>query len=146
VGTYGGTTKGHPRTPTMILEGNDMSLTDLEVKDARPQERPFKLNDGKGLFLHISPPPGKKTWRHRYKITGKESVIVIGEYPDMTLLSARVEGEAMRRKVKAGINPSKERQAVKQAAFQEKEKEVQVPINSFHLPTLKGRQDTRQIF
>jgi integrase len=114
----------------MFLEENDMSLTDLEVKNARPQERPFKLNDGKGLFLHISP-PGKKTWRYRYKITGKESVVVIGEYPDMTLLSARVEGEAMRRKVKAGVNPSKERQAVKQAAVQEKEKEVQAAINSF---------------
>lgn len=116
--------------PTLFLEKNVMSLTDLEVKNAKPKERPFKLNDGKGLILHISP-TGKKTWRYRYKIIGKESVIVIGEYPDMTLLSARVQGEAMRQKVKAGINPSKERQTIKQAVEQEKEKEVLAAVNSF---------------
>jgi len=36
-----------------------MPLTDLEVKNAKPKERPYKLNDGKGLFLHISS-SGKK--------------------------------------------------------------------------------------
>ncbi len=107
-----------------------MPLTDPEVKNAKPKERPYKLNDGKGLFLHISP-AGKKTWRYRYKIAGTESVLVIGVYPLMTLLAARVEGEAMRQKVRAGINPSKERQSVKQSLKQEKEKKILAVLNSF---------------
>lgn len=107
-----------------------MSLTDLEVKNAKPKESSFKLNDGKGLFLHISP-TGKKTWRFRYKISGNESVIVVGDYPTLTLLAARVEADAMRQKVKSGINPSKERQAIKQAVEQEKAKEVLAVVNSF---------------
>ena len=107
-----------------------MPLTDPEVKNAKPKERPYKLNDGKGLFLHISP-AGKKTWRYRYKIAGTESVLVIGVYPLMTLLAARVGGEAMRQKVRAGINPSKERQSVKQSLEQEKEKKILAVLNSF---------------
>lgn len=107
-----------------------MPLTDPEVKNAKPQERPYKLNDGKGLFLHISS-AGKKTWRFRYKITGTESVLVIGVYPFMTLLAARVEGEVMRQKVKDGINPSKERQEIRQSLKEEKEKIILSVINSF---------------
>lgn len=107
-----------------------MPLTDLEVKNAKPKESPCKLNDGKGLYLHISP-SGKKTWRYRYKIMGTESVLVIGVYPPMTLLDARVEGEAMRQKVKAGINPSKERQIVKESLEREKGKKILAIINSF---------------
>lgn len=97
-----------------------MPLTDVEVKNAKPKERPYKLNDGKGLYLHVSV-AGTKTWRYRYKMMGTESVIVIGTYPLMTLLMARNESEAMRLKVKAGINPSKERKAEKLMNLQEDE-------------------------
>jgi integrase len=107
-----------------------MALTDLEVKNAKPKERPYKLNDGKGLFLHISS-SGKKTWRFRFKIAGTESVLVIGVYPLMTLLAARVEAEVMRQKVKTGISPSKERQSVKHSLQQIEENNNYTALNSF---------------
>ena len=80
------------------------------------------LNDDEGLFLHISP-VGKKVWRYRHKIAGTESVLVVGVYPPlMTLLAARVVSEVLRQKVKAGINPNKEHQEIKQSPKEEKEK------------------------
>lgn len=107
-----------------------MALTDLEVKNAKSKDRPYKLNDGKGLFLHISP-SGKKTWRYRFKIAGTESVLVIGVYPLMTLLAARVEAEVMRQKVKTGISPSKERQSVKHSLQLKEEKNNYTALNCF---------------
>lgn len=107
-----------------------MPLTDLGVKNAKPREGQYKINDGAGLYLHVSP-TGRKSWRYRFKISGAESVIVIGEYPDMSLLTARVEAGEMRKKVKAGISPSVERKSEKQAIVQAKEEKILAAINSF---------------
>ena len=40
-------------------------LTAIEVRNAKPKDKPYKLTDGKGLHLHIAP-SGKKTWRYRF--------------------------------------------------------------------------------
>jgi integrase len=107
-----------------------MPLTDLEVKNAKPRESQYKLNDGLGLYLHVSP-PGRKSWRYRFKISGAESVIVLGEYPLMSLLSARLDTGEMRKKVKAGINPNDERRAAKQLLRQKEEEKILAVLNSF---------------
>ncbi len=132
VGTSVGTAELNPRTHSVCTHfgGNIMPLTDTEVKNAKPKDRPYKLNDGKGLYLHVSK-VGTRTWRYRYKIAGTESVIVLGTYPLMTLLTARNESAAMRLKVKAGINPSQERKAEKLASSQEKERDTQLLANCF---------------
>jgi hypothetical protein len=44
----------------------------LAVRNATPKDKSYKLTDGKGLYLHISP-SGKKTWRYRFAIAGSES-------------------------------------------------------------------------
>ena len=105
-------------------------LSAIEVRNARPQEQPYKLTDAKGLFLHIAP-SGKKTWRYRYTINGKESTYVIGEYPVMSLEAARKERAEMREKVKTGSNPAIERRQLKQAAIEAKEEERRAAANSF---------------
>lgn len=107
-----------------------MPLTDQEVKNAKPREKAYKLNDGSGLYLHVSP-TGRKTWRYRFKIAGAESVLVLGEYPDVTLLQARIEAGELRRKVKAGVSPSKERQAERQAVELEREQAIRAAESSF---------------
>lgn len=107
-----------------------MPLTDLEVKNAKKRESQYKINDGAGLYLHVSP-TGRKSWRYRFKISGAESVIVIGEYPEMSLLAARVEAGEMRKKVKAGISPSVERRTVKEFQKQEEEAKSLAVLNSF---------------
>jgi integrase len=104
-------------------------LIDTAIRKAKPKDAPYKLNDGKGLFLLITPkgpnnPKGSKLWRYRYKINGKENLFAVGEYFErddveteaqaiarragrsFTLAEARAERESCRALVKQGIHPS----------------------------------------
>jgi hypothetical protein len=45
----------------------DPMLTALEVRNAKARIKPYKLADGKGLFLHVAT-SGRKTWRYRYEL------------------------------------------------------------------------------
>lgn len=65
-----------------------MPLTDTAIKAAKPQEKPHKRADEKGLFLLINP-NGSKSWRQKYRIDGKEKLLSHGLYPDVGLKAAR---------------------------------------------------------
>lgn len=65
-------------------------LSALEVRNAKPKDKPYKLTNAKGLYLYIAP-SGTKTWRYRYTIAGKETSYVIGEYPALSIEAARKE-------------------------------------------------------
>lgn len=117
-------------------------LTALEVKNAKPKEKPYKLTDGQGLFLHVSS-SGKKTWRYRFAIAGTESTFVLGEYPVMSLEKARIERTAAREMVKAGKNPGEERRLQKQAEQQAKETEKIKAENTFEAIAYEWHQNKR---
>lgn len=82
-----------------------MPLTDVQVRQAKPGEKPRKLTDERGLFVEIRP-TGAKYWRYRYKIEGKENVFALGEYPEMGLAEARAERDKARALVKQGKHPA----------------------------------------
>ena len=54
-----------------------MALTELQVRNAKPQDKPYKLSDSGGLFLLITT-PGGKLWRYKYRYNGKEKLLSIG--------------------------------------------------------------------
>ncbi|MGI6638400.1 MAG: tyrosine-type recombinase/integrase [Desulfobulbus sp.] len=112
-------------------------LTAIQARNAKPREKAYKLNDGKGLFLHIAT-SGKKTWRYRYELPpGRESTFVIGEYPVISLEEARVERAALRELVKAGIRPADARRQEKLEALAEEEAARLVAENSFEAIALE---------
>ncbi|CAI3948766.1 phage integrase central domain-containing protein [Commensalibacter papalotli (ex Botero et al. 2024)] len=80
-------------------------LTDSQVRSAKKKDKPYRLTDGKGLFLHVAT-SGTKTWRVRYKFNHKESQIVLGHYPDMSLGDARIALLEVKKNIRAGRNPS----------------------------------------
>lgn len=82
-----------------------MALTDVQVRQAKPGDKPRKLTDERGLFIEIRP-TGSKYWRYRYKIDGKENVFALGEYPEMGLAEAREERDKARTLVKQGRHPA----------------------------------------
>lgn len=111
-------------------------LTAVQVRNAKPKEKPYKMTDGQGLFLHIAT-SGKKTWRYRFELPpGTESVFVIGEYPVMSLEAARIERAAVREMVKAGINPADARRQGKQEAIEARQAEKRLAENSFEAVAL----------
>jgi hypothetical protein len=65
-----------------------MPLTDIKVRTAKPEGKPYKLSDGGGLFLLVQP-TGGKWWRYKYRYAGKEKLLALGAYPDVGLADAR---------------------------------------------------------
>jgi len=92
-------------------------LTDKEIRAAKPKEKEYKLFDGGGLYLSITP-KGKKWWRLKYRFNGKEKRISLGVYPTVSLTAARSQREELKKQIIAGIDPSEERKAQKEAAKQ----------------------------
>lgn len=95
-----------------------MSLTDVKVRNAKPKEKQYKLFDGDGLFLLVMP-PGKKTpngskcWRLKYRFGGKEKLLALGTYPEVSLSDARDRRTDARRLIAAAIDPGEARKAKK---------------------------------
>ena len=103
-----------------------MPLTDTKVKNARPQDKPYTLQDGQGLYLEVRP-TGSKFWRYRYWLTSsKDGRYTIGEYPSVSLSDARREREWAREQVKLGHNPTDVRK-------QEKQQNLAESVNTFEL-------------
>lgn len=88
------------------------SLTDVKVRNVKPKAIPFKVFDGRGLFLIVTP-NGGKWWRLKYRHGGKQKLISLGTYPDVGLKDARSRRDEARRLVAAGVDPSAARQEAK---------------------------------
>jgi hypothetical protein len=89
-------------------------LTETAVRAARATEKPAKLFDGGGLYLLINL-QGSRLWRLKYRIHGKEKLLAIGVYPDVSLKRAREKRDDARRLLADGIDPSAQRKAEKVA-------------------------------
>lgn len=90
-----------------------LPLNELQVSKAKSQEKAYKLFDGLGLSLLVTP-KGGKLWRMRYHIDKKAYDMALGAYPDITLTVARQKRGEIRTAVANGINPLAEsREAVR---------------------------------
>ncbi len=89
-----------------------MPLTVIKVKNAKPQGRPLKLSDAGGLYLLVLP-AGGKYWRLKYRFQGKEKVLALGTFPEVSLAEARDRRDGARRQLKSGIDPSEAKKASK---------------------------------
>jgi integrase len=107
-----------------------MGLTTKEIENAKPGSKPYKLADGGGLCLLISP-TGTKLWRWRYRFDGKEKMMALGEYPLVTLKEARERHFATRQKLAAEIDPMMERKAQAETRQREAEARQREAENGF---------------
>jgi hypothetical protein len=89
-----------------------MPLTETKCRNAKPTGRPYKLPDGKGLYLEVRP-AGTKLWHYRYRIAGRQTLYALGEYPATSLEAARTQQGRALELVKLGIHPSHARRAEK---------------------------------
>ncbi len=89
-----------------------MPLTNLAARQAKPAEKPRKFFDGKGLFLLVHP-NGSKYWRLKYRYAGKEKLMGLGVYPEVSLAEARERRDEARKVLAGGNDPSQERKLQK---------------------------------
>jgi len=80
-------------------------LTDAQVRTAKPQAAEYKLFDGGGLYLLITP-TGGKLWYLKYRHSGKEKKLSIGAYPAITLTDARQRRSDAKKLLADDIDPS----------------------------------------
>jgi len=89
-----------------------MPLSDIAIRSAKPREKAYKLADGGGMYLEVSP-AGGKWWRLKYRYDGKEKRLSLGTYPEVGLREAREKRDDLRKLLAAGVDPGESRKAVK---------------------------------
>lgn len=87
-----------------------MALTDSAVRSAKPEAKRRKLFDGRGLYLEVTP-TGSKRWRLKYRFAGKEKLMSLGVYPDVSLKDARDKRDRARSILASGTDPMEQRKA-----------------------------------
>ncbi len=81
-------------------------LSELQIKNAKPKDKPYKLADGGGMYLEVLP-NGSKLWRMKFRSeNGKENRLAFGVYPDVGTASARKLRAEARKKLAEGIDPA----------------------------------------
>ncbi|MCU6498911.1 integrase arm-type DNA-binding domain-containing protein [Rugamonas sp. A1-17] len=88
------------------------TLTPVGINNARPKDKPYKLTDGGGLYVAVSP-SGKKSWRYQYTFDGKRPEVTIGGYPEIGVAEARERHAEYRSMVEKGVDPAQHKQAEK---------------------------------
>ncbi|MGR6770924.1 tyrosine-type recombinase/integrase [Pectobacterium brasiliense] len=94
-----------------------MKLNARQVETAKPKEKPYKMADGGGLYLLVKT-NGSRYWRLKYRIDGKEKLLALGVYPDVSLADARAKRDEARKGIAGGIDPleAKKEQKVEREA------------------------------
>lgn len=81
-----------------------MALTDIKVRTAKPTDKQYKLTDGSGMHLLVHP-NGSKYWRLQYRFGGKQKMLALGVYPDVSLADARSRRDEARKLLANSIDP-----------------------------------------
>jgi integrase len=98
-------------------------LTETLIRKAKTPLKPTKLTDERGMYLFLTP-SGGRLWRFKYRYAGKEKLLALGVYPDLSLAKARDARDEARRALAQGIDPSAVRQ-------QEKREKAEAGANDF---------------
>ncbi len=85
-----------------------MKLSDLKIKNVKATDKPQKLSDGSGMYLHVST-AGGKTFRMKYRFEGKEKLLTFGPYPLIGLQEARAKRDDAKRLLLNSKDPGAEK-------------------------------------
>lgn len=93
-------------------------LTDKVVKLSKAKDKAYRLQDGGGLYLEISPagpqtPMGAKRWYVKYRFANKEKRLSLGVYPTKTLKEAREDFAKARKLLTDNVDPGQQKQQTK---------------------------------
>lgn len=90
-----------------------MPLTDTQVRNLKPREKPFKISDGGRMHLYVTP-KGAKRWRMAYDFGGKEKLMSLGPYPAVSLAKARERRAEAKALLADGVDPMAQAKADKE--------------------------------
>ncbi len=102
-----------------------MSLSDAKVKNAKARPKSYKIADGEGMFLLVTP-SGGKCWRFKYRYAGKEKLLALGVYPEVSLSDARERRSLARKALAAGNDPGEVKKESKRLTILKSENAFEV--------------------
>lgn len=91
-----------------------MPLSNAKILSAKPSAKPWKLTDGRGLYVSVRP-SGEKFWKLKYVYRAKEGLLSLGRFPDVGLKDARVARDVVLEQLARGLDPSFEKKRAKAA-------------------------------
>ena len=94
-------------------------LTDTKIRNLTRKDKLYRIADSGGLTLEINP-NGSKLWRHRYRFNNRATMMSLGPYPIVTLLSARQARDKNKQLLFQGINPKQIKEEAKAKASNKK--------------------------
>jgi integrase len=83
----------------------NMPITAIQVKEAKPSGKDYKLSDSDGMYLLVKT-NGKKYWRLDYRFAGKRKTYAMGVFPRVSLKSARESCHEAKKLLTEGVDPS----------------------------------------
>lgn len=89
-----------------------MALTNVEIKNAKPRAKSYKLWDGGSLYIEVMK-TGSKLWRWKYRFNKSENRFSIGPYPEVSIKQAREARDGARALLRSGIDPNAHKKARK---------------------------------
>jgi integrase len=90
-----------------------MPLTNIEINQAKTDDKPFKMPDGNGLYLLVT--RTSKSWRFDYRIGGKRGTMVYGLTTELTTSKARERHREARQLLASGVDPAAHKRLAKLA-------------------------------
>src|ERR1700733_10794750 len=93
-------------TPSELYpRGAPMALTAAAIQAAKPREKAYKLFDQGGLFLLVHP-NGGRYWRLKYRMHGREKLLALVPFPDVSLAKARTRRDDARKLIADNTDPA----------------------------------------
>ena len=85
-------------------------LTDTKLRNLKPRDKLYKVNDREGLYVAVTP-AGSISFRYNYSINGRQETLTFGRYGvgGITLAEAREQLSDAKKMVAAGKSPAKEK-------------------------------------
>ena len=117
-----------------------MPISDSAIKAAKPEDKPHKLKDEKGVYVLVHP-NGSKYFRMDYRFDGKRKTLALGVYPETSLKQAREKRDIARKQIADGIDPSEHRKATKAARIQDVENSFEVVAREWGNKQVKNWDD-----
>jgi integrase len=112
-----------------------MKLSDLELRKLKTEDKPYRVHDGRGLFIEVTP-TGGKLWRWAYRFQGKQKKMGLGQYPEVSLKLARERHIDGRRILAMGIDPMTQRKETRrQKAIETAECNIQKTTATWNTAT-----------
>ena len=117
-----------------------MPISDSAIKAAKPEDKPHKLKDEKGVYVLVHP-NGSKYFRMDYRFDGKRKTLALGVYPETSLKQAREKRDIARKQIADGIDPSEHRKATKAARVQDVENSFEIVAREWGSKQVKNWDD-----